>query len=451
MITSISPTVEESLRRLAILVHEFESISQQAQNQPELPRLAIAVDALDVPRALRAPVGIEEYVQQWKSYLDGSVNSLSRRAISALCWHPPTATDKTFQYYLDHNAIKLNSRSLQGLIRSCHALWSLEIAVSDTIKKVRKRLDLYDGRSRLLTKWKRSGDMILGNSAAESFGREMLRQAQPIKDFCAHWCVDESSSYVQWAVAKATELCRGQMARVEPLRRYLTTELLSWRAWPLDRFKKETSITILHPATSNEDVRDSLRKFVVTDIRLGDPRLPGRQMNWAGIRDAERKVIEWFSRFDIVFFFEHVLPRGNDPHGRKEFWLRYVNRIGRSRSLLNWSDRYRLNRNLKGKDLESTSSGRMADFEKTSSFLLDFGKIVVVEFSAVGNACYVYTESNFNKSIASDFWTNKAFTAHNLKNQRLSLTKQSPLWDGVHRAGWQLDASQLLAMHGVRP
>lgn len=451
MTTSINPNVDEALRRLALLVHELDSKLQEALSPPRLPHLAIAVEALDVPRALRAPVGIEEYVQRWKRYLDESVDSLPPRAISALCWHPPTATDKTFQYYLDHKAIKLSSRSLQGLIRSCHAHWSPEIAASDTVKKVRKRLDLYDGRSRLLQQWKRSGDMLLGNNAAELFGREMLRQTQAINEFCAHWCVDENSSFVQWAVAKATELCRGGMDRVVTLRHYLTTELLSWRAWPLDRFKKETSNTILHPATANEDVRDSLRKFVLTDIRLGDPRLPGRQMNWAGIRQAEQKVIEWFSRFDIVFFFEHVLPRGNDPHGRKKFWLRYVNRISRSRSLLNWSDRYRLVRNLREKILESTSSGHMAEFERTSSFLLDFGKIVVVEFSAVGNACYVYREADFNNSIASDFWTQKAFKTRNLKDQGLSLTKLTPFWDGIHRAGWQSDASQLLAMYGVRP
>ena len=452
MIESSGPNVDGFLRRVALLVRDLESRSKQPHNRPQLPHLATAVEALEAPHAVRAPVSIEEYVQQWKGYLEGSIDSLQVRAISTLCWHPPTATDKTFQDYLDRNGIKLNLRSLRGLVRSCHAQWSMEFAESETVKKVRRRLSLYDGCSCLLARWKKSVDMILGNSAADLFGHEMLRQSQSIKELCAHWCVDENSSYVQAAVAKAAELCRNEMDRVPGLRHYLTTEVLSWSSWLPDHFKKEISDTILHPATSNDEVRDRLRKFVLTDIRLGDPRLPGRQMNWAGIRDAERKVIEWFSQFDIVFFFEHVLPRGNDPHGRKEFWLRYVNRIRRSRSLLNWSDRYRLKRNLKEKVLESTPSGYMADFEKTSSFLLDFGKIVVVEFSAVGNACYVYTDADFNKSIASDFFTQRAFTLRNLKNRRLSLTKQSTyFWDGIHRHGWQLDASQLLAMYGIRP
>ena len=46
--------------------------------------------------------------------------------------------------------------------------------------------------------------------------------------------------------------------------------------------------------------------------------------NWLGIQVARQRLLQWLSRADIHFFFEHVLPKGTDPHGRKTFWLKYV-------------------------------------------------------------------------------------------------------------------------------
>jgi hypothetical protein len=161
-------------------------------------------------------------------------------------------------------------------------------------------------------------------------------------------------------------------------------------------------------------------------------------------------MIEWMSQFDIVFFFDHVLPtRGEDPHGRKQFWLRYVKRVRQSHPLLYWDDRIRLETILRAKREEAKEFGRIDGH--TSAFLLDFGKIVVVEFSAPGNACYVYHESDFKKIVA-DFWTRGTLTVTGLKKKESSIGKQSRFyWNGVHRAGWQSDASQLLAFYGVRP
>jgi hypothetical protein len=275
----------------------------------------------------------------------------------------------------------------------------------------------------------------------------MLEECVPVKTFCQRWGIaDEFSAYVQAGVARATEVCIRDMDRVPARREYLLGHLLSWQGWPPDWFKAEVSKTILHPSAQVEQVRDRVRRFVLDDPRLGDPRL--RQPNWTGIREAERRVIEWLSQFDIAFFFEHVLPQRSDPHGRKQFWLKYVGRVIRSRPLLNWDDRVRLETVLRAKREESMNFGRIDG--DTSAFLLDFDKIVVVEFSAPGNACYVYTKADFNR-ILGDFWTQQKLTVSGLKKKTPSLTKQPGSgWDGVHRRGWQTDASQLLALYGVR-
>jgi hypothetical protein len=428
----------------------LEGGAKPSPDGPGLERLKAVIASLEAPKPARPPVGLEEYVRQWKDYLDGKLQSLERRAIRNLCWHPETATSHTFQYYLDHEVVSLSSRALQGLVRSCHASWSPRFANDKVVSKVRARLERYQGPSRLLAKWRPASSMLLGPDGAERFGDGMLRESAPIKTFSQSWGIaEEFSPYVQAAAACAAEICRGQMDRVPKLREYLLIQLLPWQGWPLDRFKEEAGKTVLHPSSQGEPIREAVSRFVRQDRRLGDPRLPLNQPNWAGIRDAERRVIEWFSQFDIVFFFEHVLPRGKDPHGRKQFWLRYVRRVTQSRSLLNWDDRLRLETQLRAKREESKESGRIDGH--TSAFLLDFGNIVIVEFSVPGNACYVYDQREF-KEILPDFWTRVTLTVTGLKKKRSSLTKQAgSTWDGVHRPGWESDASQLLAERGVRP
>jgi hypothetical protein len=87
----------------------------------------------------------------------------------------------------------------------------------------------------------------------------------------------------------------------------------------------------------------------------------------------------------------------------------------------------------------------------TSAFLLDFGPVLVVEFSAVGNACYLYRKRNA-ETILPDFWTSRHLGAGALKDRALCED-----WI-VHRKkrityarGWEEEAAQALAQFGIRP
>jgi hypothetical protein len=292
--------------------------------------------------------------------------------------------------------------------------------------------------------------MILGRDATERFGRAMVTDGIPIDLICEKWGIsDRYSKFVEAAAGRATHICREEMNRKSAPRDYLLTHLLPWPGWPLDVFKKEASDTIFHPATETEVVRGKVRLFVLSEPRLGDPRLSLNKPHWAGMFGAEKKVIAWLSQLDIQFFFDHVLPQGGDPHRRKEFWLRYKGRVQGSRPLLCPNDRIRLKQVLQDREIASAAFGRIEGFPVTSAFLLDFGKLVVVEFSVVGNGCRIYKKEDFAR-VTDEFWSRDTFEASELK-QRFSLTKRpAALWDGVHRIGWREDASRLLSVYGVR-
>ncbi len=399
-------------------------------------------------KSLRCP---EQYVKRWNEFLENEQCPLEPRAVRYLCWQPEIATSQPFQYYLDHDDVHLNARYLQGLVRSCHVRWSVEFAKSQVVTRVRDRLETYKGANRLLSRWKENSALILGPKGAEEFGAEMIEKLEGIKPHCESWGIaDETSAYVQAAVRHAAGICRDQMDRVPEIRQYLLAELLLWTGWAPDVFKQEVSKVVLHPASTQvADVKESVTHFVLNDSRLGDPRLPRNRLNWVGIGEAERRVIEWLSQLDIVFFFESVLPRGKDPHGRKDFWLRYVSRVARSRPLLSWNDRYRLEGILKQKGQELAHFGSVSGF--TSAFLLDFGPVLAVEFSVVGNACYLYNKNEIAK-IVPDFWTPKSFDLAELKQQELCLKRiihktRKSAW----HTGWQEEAQQTLATFGIRP
>ncbi len=114
-----------------------------------------------------------------------------------------------------------------------------------------------------------------------------------------------------------------------------------------------------------------------------------------------------------------------------------------SRPLLNRDDEARLRVTMQSLREQIGHFGHMRGGE-SSAFLLDFGPVVVVEFSRVGNACYLYEKPNAAKVIP-DFWAQEPFTIYGLKNRPLAAETIT------HREGWQTTLAHLLARYGIRP
>lgn len=342
----LSTDLLSALESLKVVVRDLRQAIEQPSSRRNSPleRLRATLDTLGQVKPARRVTVPQDYLHQWQEFLAGKRERLEPpKAVRYLCWEPEVATDERFQDYLDRERIDLSARSLQGLVRSCHARWSVTFATGSVVARVRRRLKSYQGANRFLSRWRDTLPMILGSRGAEDFADEMSKNLQPIKSHCDSWGIEEQSLYVQQAMQHAALRSRERLSQDTRLSQYLLREILAWSVWPIEQFKAEVSATILHPRQP-EAFREPLIAFVRQDDRLGDPRLPRNRPNWLGVADeARRRLIEWLSRADINFFFEHCLPRGMDPQGRKPFWLRYVQ--GRdlvSRPLLNWEDKNRL-------------------------------------------------------------------------------------------------------------
>jgi hypothetical protein len=118
-----------------------------------------------------------------------------------------------------------------------------------------------------------------------------------------------------------------------------------------------------------------------------------------------------------------------------------------SRPLLNWKDQSRLQARMARLKGQIGNYGRIGGLADTSAFLLDFGPILVVEFSKVGNACYVY-EKRVASQLIPDFWNTEPFNVSGAKG----LKQPSRSVERVrHVVIWQYQMANILARCGLRP
>jgi len=410
--------------------------------------LSAVVKALEQTKLTRPIVNVDEYLEQWNEVSTGKRTDLESRAVRSLCWNPEVATDKSFSHFLDRVKYVPNSHSLLGLICSAHARWSRELARSEIVARTKYRLDKYSGVNRLLNKWKASSDMILGPKAHDLMGEELIRFQDGLAGFSDSWGLTIESSQLFHAAAEVASMrCLEEIERKPEFRKFLFRELIPWTGWSKGMLKSLMSKLILFPKRENTELIEAIVSLVRSDLRFGDPRRPDNRINWVGIEEASGRIQEWLSAADISFFFETVLPKGKDPHGRKSFWLRYVGCRGlRSRPLLSNSDSFRLRDVLLKKGARSSDFGRLVD-EDTSAFILDFGPLLVIEFSAVGNACYVY-EKRKATEIVPDIWSSLPFSKYDLKRKSKMATGQPITHDRQSR--WKTQMERFLASYGIR-
>src|SRR5207249_273398 len=130
----------------------------------------------------------------------------------------------------------------------------------------------------------------------------------------------------------------------------LTAQLLGWPMLDRRRIGRAMSSFILSSIVeTDEKIRADLEGYLLRDPGFGDPRLPSKRPNWEAVDPAARqRVVAWLSRQDLLFFYNFVIER--DPHGRKPFWLRYIDQVQDSNVVLCDDDERRLNANTRVKE-----------------------------------------------------------------------------------------------------
>src|SRR6266853_1124383 len=146
----------ESLGVLRLALHSLKAELQlpAVSVESRFRNLSAVIKGLEKTKPAKTVSNTTEYVNQWNDVVAGQRKNLEPRAVRSLCWNPAIVTDREFQFFLARTQHVLTAPSLQGMICSCHARWSRELAVSESVAMIRDHLFQYSGRNRLLNKWK---------------------------------------------------------------------------------------------------------------------------------------------------------------------------------------------------------------------------------------------------------------------------------------------------------
>lgn len=166
--------------------------------------------------------------------------------------------------------------------------------------------------------------------------------------------------------------------------------------------KRSTALTVTRYAQCAErpehpELRDTSLQWI------GNPRV--HQTSWdasVGNEPARLMVEGWLKRRLIRDFFEVLAQDGSADLRRLDYWLKWEAQITDMWFVLGGDAR----RNRGSAFVEVRK--RMAGFDRVlagnndgnNAFVMRIGPMLVIEFGVVGNACYVFTASDFHTDLS---------------------------------------------------
>jgi len=409
------------------------------------PKLLNAKNSLSTTRSVQLTVDTEALLRKWHEIRSkGQFSDLSARDYKRLCWVPEILNDPEFRSLVQSGSIPTTLPSLRGLLYSYHELFNTLANNEDFEEHLRSLIIKRNSASSTITQWKRSIDCLIGKDAPNNLAKYYDGNWKSPELVIEELGISLNTEFSrQFASVFALRLSRQfdpiPLAQIPTLLRDIIRSSLVKR----EVYKTALENIILsRKANNDEDIQATLLEFLLKTPDLGDPRIyPER---WVDIRDeAKATVTQWLSREDINLFFELLFRDRNDRHGRKSFWLRYVNKVSRSRALLCRDDIKHHSVRLREMREKGRTFGSLVGAQPSSAFILDFGNIVAVEFSEIGNACYLYSKKDFAK-ICDNFWAPQ-IPFRDLKNRKLANARITR-----SQSDWRTATRNLLSRHGVR-
>lgn len=409
------------------------------------------------------PAGaVQDAVARWHRS-GGSLARISDRDVRLLCGEPTVATSLAFVRSLREESKTLVRRQwIERLANSYFSEWRRMEQPALVEQLLRQAVTHPGNRSRLLRRWAPEAWNLFSEKAAQWLGRSIVDRGLPPGDLLDLWGIEKESRLGVAAVRAAIDEWAERFRRVNEdwrpsgigtageLYQQLVDYLLPSPVLERGAVASAVSDVILWPHIhSSEPVMAHIRQLLLKDGRFGDPRLDKNKANWALMKDgARRRALSWLAKEDLLFFFEFVIRE--DPHGRKDFWLQYIEQVEDSNVALCDEDVYRLKASTRAS--ERLSYWAVVGAGGVSAFLMKFRGaqgLVFVEFSKPNNALYVHDADTFEQHVGglrpmSGHWPKAFHLSHDLKHH-LKLDKQSH-----HVSTWREKVSERLLRLGVR-
>ena len=371
-----------------------------------------------------------------------------------LCSSEKTALRPEFIAALARNPEMLKrSRCLYGMVNSYFSEWremKSPAAVESLLTAV---FASCAGKNPVVQKWHKNGTLF-SDQASTFLAAEICGDQKSIDEVLKSYYVGPLTRLGLSVRAAAARSAGERLNRLEGSRdnewsmRYLkwvTEGVLSDLTTPDDFAYAISSLILSDSAKRSEDFQHGLRSFAQNHKRLGDPRLRESSLNWRPIAsEAAQRYLSWLARDNIIFFFNTILPNTNENRRRKDFWLRYHDRIRDFQVAVSEADLWKVKASQKNSEVLHYSH---VAHPTTSAFLMRFegygGPFLIVEFSETGNAAYIFRLNAFEAQGIT------------MRSHRFEVTRHLKFDDAhriIHREHWEPKASyRLSSQFGIRP
>jgi len=389
-----------------------------------------------------------DLVSIWKRYCETFDTSLiNLRTFRLLACAEEMYSDSRFiDFVCTQKALPANT--LRATVAGCLTSWQRFGSHERLRLFLESAVLTYAGRDHKISYWKERSNCLLSHDAPSRFAAYAVSQRLGIRESFEHFGLDSylgtfSKLVAEALIAEISSELRRSLVFDQQLWNYIYSTYIIRKDISKGHQCQVLSEVILavdrrRTGGGWQDARTQLIDFILESKDFGDPR--ARKSAWADISpEAQKRFISWLSEKDLAFFFELIID--HDPHNRKNFWMAYVNSVHDSRIVLCEQDQYKHASLLRQQKGQRFSAGKLKN-ATTSAFILDFGKYVVVEFSRIKNACYIYEKDTFDRTVGGIFQND--FTISKLKNEDVKTTQS-------HYQGWEVALRPVLAELGIRP
>ena len=383
---------------------------------------------------------------------DGDVGRLTGREIRALCWDVDIAVHPAFVRAVSQHPDLLQSRRwIEGLVLAYFAKWRSMDEPEALELVLRKAVGAFPRHNPRFDLYRRVVANLFSADAAKAMGTTIVTREYSIAGFMHSWKIAPESGLGEaianeavkaWAERHDREKYRLRGDQALRWVRQLTHDLLTSPMVGAVALTRAVSTLIMwDQAEADPQVHEAILAFLLEDPRFRDPRLPNRHANWDLCAEAARqRVVGWLAKGDLLFFFNFIIR--NDPHHRRDFWLRYIGQAVDASVALSEEDHTRLRAQVRDRLSYSRTDGA------TSAFLMRFRgaskDFLCVEFSETGNALYVHDADAFVQRFKS--------IRRPRFNLRMELKNTTTLVEKFsHFQIWQYRVQSYLARYGIRP
>lgn len=383
------------------------------------------------------------------------VPALGARYIRALCTHLPMLGDEQFlRGVWAHPEFSRRRRWVESLLGLYESAWRPDEHADLIETLLRDALARPDAQSARLNAIRPVASRFLSAGAARWLAEDVVERRATVQEALTYYSVPADTALARAVANEAVRAWAGRLGEqramssgVRALLEYGLHGVANAPAVETGPLVQAMGQVISWLPDEDDGVVSALRDWLLADQRFGDPRLPANQPKWAVVSAVAReRMIRWLAKGDLLFFFDFVMPPGRNPHGRKEFWLEYIDLVEDSAVALSPIDVQRLRLSVTEKLRYATAQSPASD---VSAFIMRFrghSKFVVAEFSQSGNAAYIHDADRFDALVGGmrARHYHVATTNKGLKSQQAMITKYS------HIDGWQYRVHAELRTLGLR-